>query len=98
MNISQAILSLQPTAEFVTRNNTDIEWHSTDITQPSQADIATEVTRLQAEYDSLAYARSRKSEYDKLNQFELISEDAINGTTNHKDTILAIKAKYPKPV
>ena len=27
---------------------------------------------------------------------ELIGEDSINGTTNHKDAILAIKAKYPK--
>ena len=42
------------------------------------------------------YADKRKAEYDVLNQFELIGEDAINGTTNHKDAILAIKAKYPK--
>ena len=42
------------------------------------------------------YKEKRKAEYDALNQFELIGEDAINGTTNHKDAILAIKAKYPK--
>jgi hypothetical protein len=51
---------------------------------------------MQAEYDAQAYARSRKEEYDQLNQFELISDDSINGTTTHKDAILAIKAKYPK--
>ena len=50
-----------------------------------------------ATYDALAYSRSRKVEYDKLNQFELIGEDSINGTTNHRDAILAIKDKYPKP-
>jgi len=43
------------------------------------------------------YDVKRKEEYDLLNQFEMIGEDSINGTTIHKDTILAIKAKYPKP-
>ncbi len=42
------------------------------------------------------YADRRKEEYDKLNQFELIGEDSINGTTNHRDAIIAIKEKYPK--
>ena len=58
-------------------------------------DSATEASN-KAAYDALAYARSRKEEYDKLNQFELISDDSINGTTTHKDAILAIKAKYLK--
>ena len=66
-------------------------------TQPTQAEIDAEVTRLQAEYDAQAYARSRKAEYDALNQFELISDDANNGTTTHKDAVNAIKTKYPKP-
>ena len=47
---------------------------------------------------SLTYADFRKQEYDKLNQWELVSDDSINGTTTHKDAILAIKAKYPKPI
>ena len=47
-------------------------------------------------HNQLPYDEKRKIEYDKLNQFELIGEDSINGTTNHKDAILAIKAKYPK--
>ena len=58
--------------------------------------VATEVIRLQAEYDNKKYQRDRKEEYDQLNQFELIGEDSINGTTKHKDAILAIKAKHPK--
>ena len=49
-----------------------------------------------AEYDLQEYARNRKLEYDALNQFELISDDAINGTTTHKDAIEAIKTKWPK--
>ena len=66
-------------------------------TPPSESEIDAEVVRLQTEYDAQAYARSRKVEYDALNQFELISDDTKNGTTTHIDAIDAIKAKYPKP-
>ncbi len=65
-------------------------------TPPSESAIDAEVIRLQAEYDAQEYARNRKAEYDALNQFELISDDDVNGTTTHKDAIAAIKAKYPK--
>jgi hypothetical protein len=65
-------------------------------TKPTQNEIDAEVIRLQAEYTSQEYARNRKAEYDALNQFELISDDTINGTTTHKDAIVAIKTKYPK--
>ena len=58
--------------------------------------VKTEIARLQTEYDAQAYARNRKEEYDVLNQFELISDDDVNGTTTHKDAIAAIKAKWPK--
>ena len=76
-------------------------------TPPSEAEIDAEIIRLSAEYDAnqillaaeyeaQTYARNRKAEYDALNQFELMSDDAINGTTTHKDAIVAIKTKYPK--
>ncbi len=61
-----------------------------------ESKIKTEESRLQAEWDSQAYARARKAEYDALNQLELMSDDSINGTTTHKDAIVAIKAKWPK--
>ena len=95
--IEQAILNLNPAASFAVGRSdiNEITWlHGT--TPIPLEDIQTEVDRLQAEYDAQAYARSRKAEYDQLNQFELISDDSINGTTTHKDAILAIKAKYPK--
>jgi len=51
-----------------------------------------------AEYEAaLTYADRRKTAYDLLNQFELIGDDATNGTTTHKDAIAAIKAAHPKP-
>jgi hypothetical protein len=75
----------------------DILWLDTSpITKPSEEEVNTEVVRLQTEYDAQEYARNRKAEYDALNQFELISDDDVNGTTTHKDAIAAIKTKYPK--
>ena len=67
-----------------------------DVVVLDEALITAEISRLQAEYDSKQYQRDRKVKYDALNQLELISDDAINGTTTHKDAILAIKAEIPK--
>ena len=91
-----AIQSLRPNAELTVTDNTDIEWLDTTQTQPTDAEIQTELTRLQAEYDSLAYARSRKQEYDKLNQWEMQFDDNRDGTTTWVDSINEIKTKYPK--
>ncbi len=95
MTTVEALRSLKPNAEWVLRGD-ELEWMDAVQTEPTQAEIDAEVIRLQAEYDAQAYARNRKKEYDQLNQFELISDDSINGTTTHKDAILAIKDKYPK--
>ena len=58
--------------------------------------VATELARLQAEYDSREYARKRKAEYDQLNQFEMMFDDKRDGTTTWVDAINAIKARHPK--
>jgi len=47
--------------------------------------------------DANEYARNRKTAYDALNQFELMTDDAANSTTTHADAIAAIKAEFPKP-
>ena len=64
----------------------------------SQSTIDDEVTRLQAEYDSQAYARLRKVEYSKLNQDEMRYDDLTNNTTTWQDSISAIKVAIPKGV
>ena len=92
----EAINTLAPNANHRSVNG-KIIWDSPDIAQPSEADIITKANELEAEYNAQEYARDRKEEYDALNQLELISDDAINGTTTHKDAIVAIKTKYPKP-
>jgi len=92
----EAILSLKPDSTFILRDNV-LEWLDSEQTKPTESEIDAEIIKLQAEYDSKEYARKRKAKYDALNQFELISDDAINGTTTHKDAIVAIKAAHPKP-
>jgi hypothetical protein len=92
--IAQALQSLTPNAEWTLRGD-EIEWLDT-ITQPTDSEITAEVTRLQAEYDSQAYARSRKQEYDKLNQWEMQFDDNRDGTTTWVDSINEIKERFPK--
>jgi len=46
-NISAALCALTPTAEYTIRG-TKIEWHSKDISQPSDDAIATKIDELKA--------------------------------------------------
>ena len=64
---------------------------------PTWDDLQTKLAVVQDAYDALDYSRKRKTAYDELNQLELMSDDSIGGTTTHKDAIIAIKKKYPKP-
>jgi len=71
----------------------DIEGNSVTL---DEALITAELTRLQAEYDSLSYARSRKQEYNKLPQFEMQFDDQRDGTSTWVDSINEIKERFPK--
>jgi len=92
---ADAIHSLTPAADWILTGNS-LEWLDTEQTEPTAAEIATEVTRLQAAYDAQAYARSRKSAYDLLNQDEMRYDDLVNSTTTWPDAIAAIKLEFPK--
>jgi hypothetical protein len=87
----KAIRSLDPNAHCTLADDVVVTWMTTPI---SEADIATEQTRLQAEYDSLAYARNRKAEYPSMaDQLDDIFHNGIDGW---KATIQVTKDKYPK--
>ena len=77
--------------DFILDAEKDMEWLS-DQPQPSEAEISAG----QASWDAKEYARNRKIEYDRLNQFELMTDDNANSTTTHADAIAAIKTKWPK--
>ena len=95
INFIEALQSLTPNAEWSAVDN-EVTWLDTTQTQPTEAEITAEITRLQAEYDSLAYARSRKQEYDKLNQWEMQFDDNRDGTSTWVDSINEIKERFPK--
>ena len=96
ITILEALQSLKPKAAFVLRDDV-VEWLDSEQTEPTQAEIDAEVTRLQAVYDSQLYARTRKAKYDLLNQDEMRYDDVKNSTTTWVDAIDAIKAEFPKP-
>jgi hypothetical protein len=93
--VEDALISLKPNAQWIKRGD-ELEWLDSEQTEPTQAEITAEVTRLQAEYDRLDYARSRKQEYDKLNQWEMQFDDNRDGTTTWVDSINEIKERFPK--
>ena len=92
---STAIKSLRPGSQFVVRGGV-VEWHSTNLTQPTENEIQAEITRLQAEYDAKAYQRNRRPEYpdigDQLD--DLFKAGAFSTEMTAK--IQAVKDKYPK--
>ena len=91
-----ALFSLAPTSKWSITDNV-INWYDETDTVPTDAELATEITRLQGVYDGLAYARARKKKYDLLNQDEMRFDDQANSTTTWVDAINAIKAAHPKP-
>jgi len=93
----EAIKSLQPNAEFVLVEDEITEWHSEEITQPTDEAITTEQARLQAEYDALAWKRNRQAEYPSI-------LDCIHALLDGGDTLTDLQAArqlvkdtYPKP-
>jgi|TARA_B100000809_G_scaffold61862_1_gene58675 hypothetical protein len=90
-----ALQSLTPSAQWVLRGEV-IEWLDSEQDQPTDKAIQSKIIELQSQYDSQAYARSRKVEYDKLNQDEMRYDDLVNSTTTWQDAIAAIKTSIPK--
>ena len=64
-------------------------------TQPSKAEIYTELARMQAEYDAQEYARNRKADYpDWGDQLNKIYDDGV--TKWKSEMVDPVKAKWPK--
>ena len=92
---SNALQSLRPGAEWVLRGD-ELEWLDTEQTQPTEAEIQAEITRLQAEYDAQAYARSRAAEYPAIgDQLDALFHAGVF-PAEMAAQIQAIKDKYPK--
>ena len=99
MNYSNALDSLTPNAGWSWDGKTyeGISWHPDNTDDlPTKAELDAEVTRLQTEYDALAWKRNRQAEYPTL-------IDCIHALLDGGDTLTdlqaarqAVKDKYPK--
>lgn len=99
-DIPSALQTLRPGAQWVLRGDeySGLEWLDTVQTCPTEAEINTEITRLQAEYDATEYQRLRAKEYPdyKLYLDGVVKNDQAQ-IQQYTDACLAVKAKYPKP-
>ena len=97
MNKADALLSLRPGAQWVLRGD-DLEWLDKEQTQPTDAEIQAEISRLQTQYDAQEYARKRAAEYPPMSDY---LDGVVKGDQAQMDKYiadcLAVKAKYPKP-
>lgn len=92
---ADAIYSLAPTAEWYTQAGV-LHWISTDVEQPTEEQIQTELARLQAEYDDKLYSRSRAAEYPSIgDQLDALFHAGVF-PPEMAAQIQAIKDKYPK--
>ena len=90
---SDALCSLRPGAHWVIRGD-DLEWLDTEQTQPTDAQIATELARLQAQYDANEYQRQRAKEYPSIaDQLDTLYHSGLDAW---KAQIKTVKDKYPK--
>ena len=106
IGLLQAIYSLLPTAEIsVTMGDQasedKVKWHNPSESPFTDEELLAEVDKLQAEHDSLEYARNRQAEYPSINDlivalWENVVEERAASVISLEATRQAIKAKYPK--
>jgi hypothetical protein len=92
---ADALVSLRPGAEWVIHND-NLKWLDTKHTQPTDAEIASEVIRLQAENDTKEYARKRAAEYPTIgDQLDALWKGG-DAAAEMLAKVNAVKTKYPK--
>tara|TARA_R100001244_G_C5138100_1_gene127326 strand:+ start:553 stop:855 length:303 start_codon:yes stop_codon:yes gene_type:complete len=96
----KAIRTIHPT---VTTINAGTEASDKDgnVVELDESKIAVEVARLQAEYDALAYSRSRADSYPSIQDVTIALAEKAEGNSAMWDTITAqrldVKSRFPKP-
>ena len=76
----------------------DVVEYVEGVTAPTEEEIEAEMDRLEAEFNSLAWERSRQADYDSVgNQLDMLMKDMKNNTTTHRESCEAVKAQFPKP-
>lgn len=105
MNITKAVLSLRPGAQWYIDGDTydGLEWLEKPVWEggqkkPTKEEVEAEVARLQKEWEDTEYQRLRAKEYPDFKEYldGIVKGDAEQ-IQAYIDACLAVKAKYPKP-
>ena len=81
-----ALYSLAPTSKWSITGDV-INWYDEDDTVPTDAEIATELTRLQAVYDNKEYQRTRAAAYPNIgDQLDSLYHDILNNKLDKTGT------------
>jgi hypothetical protein len=97
ITLEQAILSLNPNAEFTCNGGvySGLTWTNNPSYKPTEEEVNAEIARLEAEYDAKEYQRNRLKEYPAIaDQLDYIYHNGIDAWKT--DMIEPVKTKYPK--
>jgi hypothetical protein len=109
MNVTYAICSLRPNAQFTCTDEDydQIDWLEPPVWEggqkkPTREEVEEEVARLQAEYEAKEYRRQRAPEYPDLREFVDAYYWAQKGDETKMNEYItkcdAVKDMYPKPL
>jgi hypothetical protein len=93
---ANALLSLRPGAEWNLRGD-DLEWHDTEQTQPTDAEIDAEVARLTALEPARIATENRRNAY--IAEADALFFKAQRGEATMEEwqaKVAEIKARFPK--
>jgi len=98
ITILDAVSSLEPTTNFALKDDKILAWDiaekRTNKPQPTEAEIQTEMDRLQVEYDAQAYSRNREAKYPSIQEcVHAILDDTLDALQAKR---ASVKLKYPK--
>ena len=99
-SISDAIASLNPTADWILRGTdySGLEWLDSNFTKPTQAEVEAELVRLIEQHSNLEYQRLRSLEYPPVTDYlDAVVKGDQEQMQAYIDACLAVKEKYPKP-
>ncbi|NBQ97398.1 MAG: hypothetical protein EBT26_05285 [Microbacteriaceae bacterium] len=103
MNVSTALLSLCPQAEFILENEdySSIVWlNNRPEVEPSLEQLQSEIARLQADYDAKLYQRQRAQAYPPIQDLADAIYWQTQGNTEPMNAYIAacaqVKQQYPQ--
>ena len=106
MNISEALISLKPGAQWSCNGETydGLQWLEKPVWEggqkkPTKTEVEAEVARLQKEWEDTKYQRLRAKEYPDVKEY---LDGLVKGDTEQMqayiNACISVKEKYPKPL